>query len=62
MYLKVFVDQKLITLTEVDNHFKKINIRLCDGDKPSPLAGVSLHYANANLRQHGNMLCTLCCY
>ena len=54
-HLQVFVDDKLLTLSDIDDHLKKINLRLCDGDKPSPLAGISLHSVNANLKQHGNI-------
>ena len=53
-HLQVFVDDKLITLSDIDDHLKSINLRLCDGDKPT-LAGISLQSTNANMKQHGNI-------
>ena len=47
------VEQKLFTLDFVDEQFKNLNLRLFDGDKPSPLAGLTLTTSDSNLRQHG---------
>lgn len=47
------VDLKLFSLDFVDDCFKKFNLCLCDGDKPSPLCGITLQVADSNLHQHG---------
>lgn len=49
------VDQKLFTLKYIDECFTSLNIRLCDGDKPSPVAGVVLTATDSNLHQHGKI-------
>ena len=45
--------KKLFSLDLIDDGFKKLNLRSFDGDKPSPLIGVSLASCDANLHQHG---------
>ena len=53
--MQVFVvDRKLFTLGFVDEHFAKLSLRSCDGDRPSTLSGVSLTSVDSNLHQHGN--------
>ena len=47
------VERKLFTLENIDENIKKLNIRLFDGDKPSPLCGLSLTSSDSNLHQHG---------
>lgn len=47
------VDRKIVTLDFIDENFKKLNLRFCDGDKPSPLAGTSLTLNDSNVHQHG---------
>lgn len=55
---QVFVsEQKLFTLEFIDEQFEKLNLRLFEGDKPSPLAGLVLTTTDSNLRQHG-MFCS----
>ena len=49
------VDQRLFTLEFIDDSLKKLNLRFCDGDKPSPLAGVNFTTVDSNLRQHGKL-------
>ena len=52
--MQMFVeDEKIFTLPLVDERFKMINMRYCDGDKPSPLVGISLSVIDSNLHQHG---------
>ena len=50
------VDRKLFTLGFIDDSLKKLNLCSCDGDKPSPLTGISLTLPDSNLHQHG--MCT----
>ena len=52
------MDEKLFTLELLDDCFEKLNLRECDGDKPSPIAGISLTAMDNNLRQHGGCTCT----
>lgn len=47
------IEEKLFTLEMVDDSIRRLNLRLCDGDKPSPLTGISLTARDSNLRQHG---------
>lgn len=55
-YEQVFVvEQKLFTLQDIDGYIKGVNLRFCDGDKPSPLAGISLTVVDSNLHQHGKI-------
>lgn len=49
------VDRKLVTLGFIDDGFRKLNLRSCDGDKPSPLTGISLTTNDSNLHQHGKL-------
>lgn len=61
-FIQVFIiDQKLFTLEDIDDGFKKLNLRFFDGDKPSPLVGISLITPSSNLQQHGNYYCTYVC-
>ena len=53
VHQQVFIDKKLVTLDFIDDGFKKLNLHSCDGDKPSPLAGISLTTNDSNLHQHG---------
>ena len=54
--IQVFVvERKLFSLAYIDEQFKLLNIRLCDGDKPSLLAGILLTTADSNLHQHGKI-------
>ena len=53
---KVFVaEKKLLSLDTVDSMFKKLNLKCCDGDRPSSLSlsGISLATCDSNLHQHG---------
>ena len=61
--LQVFVLQKkLFTLEFIDESLKKLNLRMFDGDKSSPLSGLSLTSTDANLHQHGiSMFYTCTC-
>ena len=54
------VEQKNFTLDLIDAHFKRLNLRFFDGDKPSVLAGVSLTVTHSNLHQHGKMYVHAC--
>ena len=36
------MEQKVFTLKDIDESIEGLNLRLFDGDKPSPLSGVSL--------------------
>lgn len=47
------MEKKLFTLAFLDEEMKKLNVRSWDGDKPSPLSGVTLQSADSNLHQHG---------
>lgn len=47
------MDQKLFSLDYIDSSFKKLNLRPFDGDRPSPLKGISLGTCDSNLHQHG---------
>lgn len=47
------VDQKMFTLSIIDDFLKGLNLRPFDGDKPSPLIGISLTTIDSNLHQHG---------
>ena len=47
------MEQKLFTLKDIDENIEGLNLRLFDGDKPSPLSGVSLTTSDSNLHQHG---------
>lgn len=53
------IDQKIFTLKDVDENMQEVNVRLFDGDKPSPLSGISLTTSDSNLHQHG--LCMYLC-
>ena len=44
------MDEKLFTLEVLDDCFEKLNLRECDGDKPSPIAGISSTAMDNNLR------------
>ena len=56
-HAQVFVtEEKIITLDFIDRQFEKLNVRVCDGDKPSPLVGITLSVTDSNLRQHGTSL------
>ena len=50
------IDHKLFSLEFIDEQFKSLNLRLFDGDKPSPLSGLSLTTTDSNLRQHGTFI------
>ena len=50
------VDTKLFSLDFIDNVFKALNLRSCDGDRPSTVSGVSLPLNDSNLHQHGKMV------
>ena len=53
------VDEKLFSLRFIDEGMNKLNLRPCDGDKPSQLSGISLATVDSNLHQHGKVsLCT----
>lgn len=54
LILVYIVDQKLFTLSFLDESIMKLNVRPFDGDKPSILVGVSLTTGDSNLHQHGN--------
>ena len=55
--IQVYVlEKRLFTLEFIDESFKKLNLRIFDGDKPSPLNGISLTSVDSNLRQHGKYL------
>lgn len=57
LHIQVFVTEvKMFTLDFLDREFEKLNVRVCDGDKPSPLAGITLSVTDSNLRQHGTSL------
>ena len=46
-------EQKLFTLDFIDEQFKNLNLRLFDGDKPFPFAGLmALTTSDSNLHQH----------
>ena len=47
------MDQKLFSLGYIDSAFNKLNLRSFDGDRPSPLKGISLATSDSNLHQHG---------
>ena len=47
------VDEKLFTLEQIDQNLTGLNLHPRDGDKPSPLTGISLATNDSNLRQHG---------
>lgn len=48
-------EKKLLTLDMFDSMFNKLNIHSYDGDKPSPLHGISLTTCDSNLHQHGGL-------
>jgi len=55
-YLKVqvfVIDEKLITLMEIDELIQALNIRSIDGEKPSAINGISLTAPGINIQQHG---------
>lgn len=39
----------------IDVSIQNINIRLFDGDKPSPLSGVKVSTVDSTLNQHGTV-------
>lgn len=47
------MDQKLFSLSYIDDGIKRLNVRSYDGDKPSTFEGVSLSTCDSNLHQHG---------
>ena len=48
-------EQKLFSLDDIDDGFKGLNLRSCDGDHPSALRGISLMSNDSNLHQHGKI-------
>ena len=57
MVMQVFVlEEKMFTLLDIDECMKRPNLRYSDGDKPSTLAGISLHARDSNLHQHGECM------
>lgn len=54
------MDEKFFSLSLIDDLFKKLNLRPCDGDKPSPFSGVSFSTMDSNLHQHGINTPELC--
>lgn len=55
-------DEKIFTLDFIDDEFKKLNLRACDGDKPSSFSIVSLTSCDSNLHQHGKVMCVYYSY